>query len=212
MNKGLNIAILMVCLLCVSLLAFLMLASSLNENGVVDQVRFIHIKTDDVVKEYEFYFVGSEVMEGTVSHSSDGVFTIKIRKRIPSPETENGYIEAPYDYQYMVTGSDKEDAAVTYETVSETPSEGPYERFSQKLFITMLFGKERLLKFYEAVIVAFVAACGGLIIGKAEELWHVVKKKGPEEYPKWEELGIYKKIGGAIIAGAALLLLLFVLW
>jgi len=49
MNKGRNIFLLMIALVCISLLSFLMLFESSRTKGVVDDVRFYQVSVDDRV-------------------------------------------------------------------------------------------------------------------------------------------------------------------
>ena len=89
--------------------------------------------------------------------------------------------------------------------------EEPFERFSKNVFLTMMFGSSPLVSIPQAVVVAVIAGAGALIIFYAEELWHIVGRKRPEEDPKWEDMTVYKRVGAGIMIGAAVLLLIFVL-
>ncbi len=212
MNKGRNIAILLACLLSVSLLAFLTRQVDSKRTAVVDRVRYIQEITEDGVVQYSFYFVGDRVMEGHLEQQDDGTRKITIFERIP-PKGEEYELE-PYGYTYFITGTDLEDGKVTWkyaEGFDDTFEEEPFERFSKRMFRTMIFGSGPLVTMPQAGFVAILAACGALIIFYAEELWHIVGRKRPEEDPKWEELTIYKRVGGGIMIGAAVLLLIFVI-
>lgn len=212
MNKGRNLAILMACLLSISLLAFLTRQIDSKRTAVVDRVRYIQETTEDGVVQYAFYFVGERVMEGHLSQEDDGTRRMEIYERIP-PRAEE-YELKPYGYTYIISGSDKASSQVSWEYAAGFDAsfeEEPYERFSKKVFTTMLFGSAPLVSMSQAVLVAIIAACGGLILFYAEELWHLCGRKRPEEDPKWEELTIYKRVGGGVIIGAAVLLLIFVI-
>jgi len=84
--------------------------------------------------------------------------------------------------------------------------------YTKDFFVTMMFGKEDLLAFWQAVVVFATGVVGALFIMYAEEIWHIVKKKDKDDYPKWEELTIYKRIGVGIIVGAVILLILFLVF
>ncbi len=214
MNKGRNLAILMACLLSISLLAFLTRQTDAKRSAVVDDVRYIQEESKDGVQYYAFYFVGDRVMEGHVTQLKDGRQQVVIYERIP-PDGEE-YECVPYGYTYFVSGTELENGRVTWQYAegfnadSDLPEE-PYERFSQRMFLTMFFGRQPLLSIAQAFIVALVAACGGLVIFFAEELWHLCGRKKPEEDPKWEELTIYKRIGGGVMIVAVILLVVFVI-
>lgn len=210
MNKGRNLAILMACLLTLSLLTFLTRTFDSNRTAVVDQVRYIQGDTTDGTVHYDFYFVGSRVMEGELTPKGEG-WELVLFDRIP-PDAEN-YELVPYGYTYEITGSSLKNACVTWRYADGVDSfeKQPFELFSQRVFKTMLFGRQPLLAVWQAVVVAVIAAVGALVIGYAEEIWHFHRKKGPDEDPKWEELSLYKRIGGGIMGFAALLLILFVI-
>ena len=74
----------------------------------------------------------------------------------------------------------------------------------------MVFGQEPFITISQAVIVAFFAACAGLIIGKAEELWHILYRKDENEYPKWEDMNGIKRVGIGIFIFDAILLVIFI--
>ena len=227
MNKGRNVAILMGCLLVLSLLTLLTRTFGDNHTGVVDNVRYVRdTDADRAEMLYEFYFVGTEVMEGTLTQEDDGRYKIVISLRIPIERDESeididpndelpDYTLEPYAYTYYVKGETKKTAEVTYEE-AETPvdvlaAEKPFERFSKNVFVTMLFGKEPVITVLQAVIVAAIAAGGVLIIFFAEELWHFFNRKGEDEIPQWHDMDIYKRIGGIIIGVAVVLLIVFII-
>ena len=212
MNKGRNLAILMACLLSLSLLAFLTRQIDVKRTAVVDRVRYIQEITEDGVVQYSFYFVGDRVMEGHLKQEDDGTRVITIYERIP-PKGEDYELE-PYGYVYSVTGSSLKDGKVTWayaEGFDVSFEEEPFERFSKNVFLTMMFGSSPLVSIPQAVVVAVIAGAGALIIFYAEELWHIVGRKRPEEDPKWEDMTVYKRVGAGIMIGAAVLLLIFVL-
>ena len=64
MNKGRNIAILLLCLVSLSLLTFLTTLNRSNNSGVVDDVRYYLASTMEETKEYEFYFIKDDMMKG----------------------------------------------------------------------------------------------------------------------------------------------------
>ena len=227
MNKGRNVAILMCCLLVLSLLTLLTRTFGDNHTGVVDKVRYVRDsdpENSDLL--YEFYFVGPEVMEGVLTQEDDGRYKIVVSLRIPIERDESeididpndevpDYTLEPYAYTYYIKGEDKKTAEVTYET-AETPvdylaAEQPFERFSKNVFLTMIFGKKPLMSVLQAVVVAAVAAGGVLIISFAEELWHFFNRKGEDEIPEWHDMDIYKRIGGIIIGVAVVLLIVFII-
>lgn len=222
MNKGKHVALLMAALLVLSLLTYLTRTSDSARTAVVDNVRYVR-KSDDAGNfYYEFYFVSDEVMEGKVVLLDDGTRNIVINERIPieregeeEAADDDGrldYTLEPYGYVYEVSGTSRSDASVSWkynEGITEFGEE-PFERYSKDLFVTMMFGKPPRLSVPQAIMVAAIAFGGALIINYAEELWHFVKKKGEEEIPTWEEISVFRKIGGGVIGFAAVLLILFV--
>jgi len=227
MNKGRNVAILMVCLLVLSLLTLLTRTYDTNRTAVVDYVRYVRVTSEDVTAvKYEFYFVGTEVMEGTVTEDDDGTIRVVISERIPierpgsaaSESTEDDgeldYTLSPYGYTYLISGKSRKTAEVNWEYAEGFDSsfaEEPFERFSKKVFVTMLYGQKPLLTVFEAIMVAAIAAGGALIIFNAEELWHFFNKKGEDEIPEWHDMDIYKRIGGGVIGLAVVLLIVFII-
>lgn len=227
MNKGRNIAILMVCLLVLSLLTLLTRTYDTNLTAVVDYVRYVRVTSEDAASvKYEFYFVGTEVMEGAVSEDDDGTIRVVISERIPIERPAGGasespadsgeldYTLAPYGYTYLISGKSRKTAEVNWEYADGFDgsfSEQPFERFSKKVFVTMIYGQKPVLTVYQAIMVAAIAAGGALIIFNAEELWHFFNKKGEDEIPEWHDMDIYKRIGGGVIGLAAVLLIVFVI-
>lgn len=199
MNKGRNIAIGLLCLMCVSILGFLITLNKDNSSGVVDNVRYYLTESADAIKQYDFYFVEEEKMSGSIAFNEDEAeYTVTIND---------------YPYMYIVSGEKEKDAKVQYYvTDAEMAAEiQPYETFTEAFFLGMIYGAEPVLKMTEAMIVALIAACGGLIIGKSEELWVYFNKDESKEFPEWEDMGKYKIIGGCIIGAAVVILILFVL-
>lgn len=204
MNKGRNIAIAMAVMLCISIQFFFMLLGRNNTSGVVRKVRYVFQEgelEDDTVKYYKFYYVDEGARDVTVTTLSDGRICFTVQD---------------YDYTYYLEGTNKKNCKVTYEyTGRYTPSEEEaYSIYSPKLFTAMVFGKEALLKLYEAIIVSAIAAAGAIIFGKAENIWEKFnRKKYPEGYePVWDDFRMYRVWGGAMMAAAAVLMVLFILF
>lgn len=199
MNKGRNIFLLMIALVCVSVLSFLMLFESNRKDGVVDDVRFYQASVDDRTYSYEFYFEKGEKVLAEVFENADGAFEVTI---------EN------WDYSYIVTGTNRDNAVVKETLLPSAEDDGvvekPYDLYTKDFFVTMMFGKEDLLAFWQAVVVFVIGVAGAMFILYAEEIWHIVKRKDKDDYPKWEELTIYKGIGIGVIVGAVILLIVFV--
>ena len=201
MNKGRNIFILMMCLICISLLAFLTLLEGENTDGVVDGVRYYLVSSEDDIKTYDFYFHEGDKMTADVTESASGEWTVNMYD---------------WSYIYIISGTDRDNAVIeAYESgyfdEDESVAE-PYDKFSKQLFATMVFGKEDVLQLWQAIVVFIIFILGGCCILFAEELWHIVKRKGKDDYPKWHEMSIYKRIGAGIMVGAAALLILFVVF
>ena len=198
MNKGRNIFLLMITLACISVLSFLMLFESNRKSGVVDDVRFYQKSVEDRLYTYEFYFKEGEKIDAEVFHNADGNYEVTI-----------DYC----DYTYLISGTNRDNAVVTETLLPGAADDGvvsePYEVYTKDFFITMMFGKEDLLAFWQAVVVFVIGLLGALMIMYAEELWHIVKKKDKDDYPKWEELTIYKQIGIGLIVLAVVVLILF---
>ncbi len=195
MDKGKKIASLMACLLCISLLSFLMIINRGNNQGVVDFVRYVKGDTKDGITEYTFYFKDRDKMKAYLEYKSNDIWTI---------------VFEDYEYSYTVEGISRKDSKVTAKENYEDLNTEPFDLFTQKLFRYMIFGKPPVITFWQAVTVFLTVLSGGAVIYKAEELWYIVGKRKPEEIAKWEELGIYKKVGASIIALGALLLLFFI--
>ena len=200
MNKGRNIAIGLLCLMCISLLGFLITLNKNNTTGVVDNVRYYLTETSDGVRQYDFYFVNAEKKSATVTANAD--------------ETEYTVLIADYPYTYVISGTREKDAKISYYATDEAAAAGvqPYETFTEAFFRAMIFGAEPVLKMTEAIVVALIAACGGLVIGKSEELWGYFNKDVTKEFPEWEDMGKYRIAGGCLIGAAVVVLLLFVLF
>lgn len=200
MNKGRNIAIGMLCLLCVSFLGFLVTLNKNNSSGVVDNVRYYLTESAEGTRQYDFYFVDAEKMTGTMAVNED--------------ETEYTVTVNDYPYRYVISGEREKDAEIQYYVTDEEAAADiqPYETFTEAFFLAMVYGAEPVLKMTEAIIVAFIAACGGLIIGKSEELWGYFNKDVTKEFPEWEDMGKYRVAGGCVIGAAVVILTLFVLF
>ena len=117
-------------------------------------------------------------------------------------------------YRYVISGEREKDAEIQYYVTDEEAAADiqPYETFTEAFFLAMVYGAEPVLKMTEAIIVAFIAACGGLIIGKSEELWGYFNKDVTKEFPEWEDMGKYRVAGGCVIGAAVVILTLFVLF
>lgn len=201
MNKGRNIFLLMITLVCISILSFLMLFESDRKEGVVDDVRYYQTSVDDRIYSYEFYFEKGDMVTAEVFENADGAFEVTIDK---------------WDYKYTVVGTNRDNATVKAELLPGAEVDGvidknPFGLYTKDFFITMMFGKADLLAFWQAVVVFAIGVVGALFILYAEEIWHIVKKKDKDDYPKWEELTIYKRIGVGIIVGAVVLLIVFLI-
>lgn len=213
MNKGRNLIVLMCCLLVLSLLTFLAKSRNTNKNAVVDDVRYVKVASNDNVTKYEFYFVEDFVMVGIMSTLEDGSKKINISHRGDYIEETDEYeILDDYEYYYTVSGTKKDNAVVNHYLHEEyqDSTKDPHEYFTDEFFLTMVYGKDPFISFWQAVIVAAIAAVGGIIIGKSEELC-VHFRKDKKEYPTWEEIGLYKKLGGAVLIIAAIVLIVFVI-
>ena len=201
MNKGRNIFLLMITLVCISILSFFMLFESNRKSGVVDDVRFYQVSVDDRLYTYEFYFKEADKADAEVFENADGEFEVTINN---------------WDYSYVVSGTNRDNAVVTETLLPGAEDDGvvsePYGLYTKDFFITMMFGKEDLLSFWQAVVVFVIGVIGALMIMYAEEIWHIVKKKDKDDYPKWEELNIYKGIGIGVIVSAVVILILFLVF
>lgn len=176
-----------------------MLFESDRKDGVVDDVRFHQVSVDDRTYIYEFYFEKADKVSAEVFENPDGAFEVTIDN---------------WDYEYVVSGTNRDNAIVEAHLLPNAEEDGvvesnPYKLYTKDFFVTMMFGKEDLLAFWQAVVVFVIGIIGGLIIMYAEEIWHIVKKKDKDDYPKWEELTVYKRIGVGVIVGAVILLIVF---
>ena len=213
MNKGRNLVVLMCCLLVLSLLTFLAKSRNTNKSAVVDDVRYIKIASNDNITKYEFYFVEDFVMVGRVSTLDDGSKQIIISHRGEYIEEIDEYETLDdYEYYYIVSGTTKNNAVVNHylhEQYADSTKD-PHEYFTDDFFLTLLYGKEPFVSFLQAVIVAAIAGIGGIIIGKSEEIC-VRFRKNDKEYPTWEEIGVYRKLGGGVLIIAAIVLIVFII-
>jgi len=245
MNKGRNIAIVLACLLCLSLLTALVVLSGSGRNGVVDGVRYMKVASSEVDTKYSFYH-RLEDKEKLISQSNHFTFRKDANEIIRSIVSEGSITKdgdnyfiyiTDYKFSYELTGSDRDDATIiaynnessselsskdssdlssesSTELSSETSTDvnSAFDIYSKELFITMVFGKRPLLTVSQAIIIASIIIMGGLLIGYAEELWHIVYKKHSDEDPKWEELNIFKNTGKALFVLAAIILMVFLLF
>ncbi len=207
MNKGRNIAILLLCLVCLSVLTFLTTLNRTNTSGVVDDVRYNLVNTLEETKEYEFYFIEDKIMVGkliTATYKDDN-------GNVTSMEYSLSIENHPYTYK--VTGLEKDEAQIESFVIDEEGAEKkePYDLFTEDFIKSMIYGAPPVLSVTQAIIVAVIAIIGGLVLGKNEELWYYFNKDSGKEFPEWEDLTIYKKIGGYILATAVVLLLIFVI-
>ena len=192
MNKGRNILLLMIVMLGVSILTFLTVFERNNTGGVVDGVRYVVVSEQDGVKSLKFYFPDPGRVDTGEAFETDELVVFSI----------DGC-----GYEYTVNRKDLE---VTEKRSGET-SEGPYDTFSKELFKTMVKGKDKFIQIWQAVTVGLICLAGGLIILFAEEIWHVIKKKGPDEVPRWKDMNGIKWAGGGVIASGVVLLIIFLL-
>ena len=192
MNKGRNILLLMIVMLGVSVLAFFTLFERSNTNGVVDGVRYIVVSENDGIKAIKFYFEEPGRVETGESTDAGDFVVFNIDGA---------------GYKYTVS---KETFEVSAVSTGES-EEGPFDTYSEELFRTMVKGKEKFMKFWQAIIVAVICLAGGLVILFAEEIWHIIKKKGPDEIPQWKDMNGIKWIGGGVIALGVGVMILFVL-
>ena len=194
MNKGRNILLIMICLLSVSVLAFFTLFERNNTQGVADGVRYIVVSEQDGVKTLEFYFEEPGRVETGVASDDGEVVTVSVDGS---------------DFSYTV---DKTEFAVTaFKDGAKTDDPEAFATYSEKLIRMIVKGKDRFVKFWQAAIVAVVALAGGLIILFAEEIWHIVYKKGEDEVPEWKNMNGIKAAGACVIAVAVVLLVIFIL-
>lgn len=208
MNKGRNIAVLLLCLLCVSVLTFLTTLNKNNNSGVVDNVRYYLVSTLEDTKDYEFYFIEDEKMTGKL-------FTETIEDNDGNVTGEEYTLSiTDHPFLYKITGDSKKTAEIEYFVIDEEGAENrtPYDIFTEDFMKSMIFGATPVLSVTEAIIVAFIAASGGLILGKSEELWGYFNKDNEREYPEWNELTKYKAVGGGVIAAAVIILLVLIIF
>lgn len=185
MNKGRNILLILTCLLTISVLSFFTLFERNNNGGVVDGVRYILDSEEDGVRTYTFYFEDPDV-------TADCMATVE--------EEKITYLVGDVSYVYAF-GSDTV-------TASDDNAFGTY---SEDLFRQMSVGKEKFMKYWQAAIVFAICFAGGAIILNAEEIWHVIHRKGEDEWPEWDEMKGIKITGGAVIAAGVILMIIFVL-
>lgn len=213
MNKGRNILIILCCLLVLGLLTFLGRTKANNYSDVVDDVRYVMKGSQDNVKKYEFYFKDDKVMTGQLIHTADNL-CLKIFIRGEFDEDLQEYYTEPYEYTYFIKGTNKDNAVIEWqytEDIDESlKTNQPFAVFSQDVMKSMVYGQEPYISIPQAFIVAILAAFAGLIIGKAEELWHILYKKAEDQYPAWEDMSGIKRVGIGIFIFDAILLIVFV--
>lgn len=208
MNKGRNIAILLLCLCCISVLTFLTTLNRTNDSGVVDNVRYKLVSTNEEIKDYDFYFIEDDKMSGQLitetTEDNEGNVTSQ----------EYTLIITDYPFSYKVTGDSKKTAEIIYTVRDEegAADRNPYDLFTENFIKAMIFGAAPVLSTTEAIIVAMIAAVGGLILIKNEEIWGYFNKDSGREYPEWNELAKYKVTGGCVIGAAVVLLLIFLIF
>jgi len=195
-NKGRNIAILLGCMLCISILTFLVRWNIGNHQGVVDNVRYVKGETKDDFTEYEFYFIDRDKLDATLEYKGDNEWMI---------------IFDDYEYNYRVVGTNRKDAKIEALPQYDVLETEPFDVISKRVFLYMIFGKPPVLTIPQAILVFLFFVSGLFVIIKAEELWYIVGRRSREEIPKWEDLNVYKYAGGAIIGLAALLLIIFII-
>lgn len=213
MNKGRNIMIILCCLLLLGLLTFLSRTKSNNYSDVVDGVRYIMKGAENNVKNYEFYFKDDKVMTGSLIHNAE-YSELKIYIRGEYDKTLNDYYTEPYEYTYKIYGTEKDNTYIEWEYTEDIDEalklNKPYEVFSEEVFKTMVFGQEPFISISQALVVAIFAAGAGLIIGKAEELWHIIYRKNEDDYPAWDDMNGIKRVGIGIFIFDAILLVIFI--
>ena len=196
MNKGGKIALLLLCLACVSVLTFLTSLNRDSTSGVVDGVRFYLRETAEDVRSYEFYFKEKgKIMTGTVTKTDEGKFFVLIND---------------YGYSYDVTGENRNSAIVTPAARDDADGQ-PFAVFSEAMIISMVYGTGAVLSVTQSIIVSLVAIAGGIILLKQEEIWEALNKNSEKEYPENEDLRKYKIAGGIMIGAAVILLIVFVI-
>ena len=77
MNKGRNIFLLLMCLLCVSVLTFLSVFQRGNRSGVVDDVRYV-LENEDTVSYYDFLTEGTDKHTETRISEDDKFYYVSI--------------------------------------------------------------------------------------------------------------------------------------
>ena len=165
------------------------------------------------VKNYEFYFKDDKVMTGSLIHNAE-YSELKIYIRGDYDKTLNDYYTEPYEYTYKIYGTEKDNTYIEWEYTEDIDEalklNKPYEVFSEEVFKTMVFGQEPFISISQALVVAIFAAGAGLIIGKAEELWHIIYRKNEDDYPAWDDMNGIKRVGIGIFIFDAILLVIFI--
>ena len=196
MNRGRNIAVILLCLVSFSLLAFLTGLNRNSTSGVVDNVRYYLTDSHDDVRSYDLYFIERDKMSCVVSKMSDSLYLVLI----------DGY-----PYSYSLSGNAAAGAEITERAETSNPASDPYGLFRKEFLLSMVYGSKPVLSVTQAIIVAAVAALGGVVLWKQEELWGFFNKDKEKEYPEISDLKKFKLLGGIMIAAAVILLLVFVI-
>ncbi len=217
MNKGRNIMLILCCLLVIGCLTFFARTKASNASAVVDDVRYVLKSSENDVKNYEFYFTDDVVMTGTL-HSDKEASTLYLYIRGEYDETLADYYTDSYEYYYVIKGDSRDNATVEWFVDENAESlenatvypDSPYERFTENVFVSMLFGTEAYISISQAFIVGLLAFLGGIIILKAEELWHIIYRKKEDDTPAWKDMNGIKRVGIGILIFAAVLLIVFI--
>lgn len=214
MNKGRNIMLILCCLLVIGCLTFFARTKTRNSSEVVDNVRYVLKSAENDTKNYEFYFTDYVVMTGTVQMEKDKA-TIYLYVRGEYIEDLKEYETDEYDYYYVVTGTERDNADVAWyldenSEISDKSAAKPYERFSEQVFVSMLFGTEPYISIPQAFIIGLLVLAGGAVILMAEELWHIIYRKPDYDTPAWHDMDGIKRVGVGILIFAAILLIVFI--
>lgn len=217
MNKGRNIIIILCCLLLIGVLTFLSRTTGNNSSAVVDGVRYILKGVENNTSNYEFYFTDDTVMTGRLIRDAECA-TLKISVRGEPIKSEGNIIDyesTDFEYVYKIYGTNKSNSYINWEyseyISDDLKANKPYEVFSEDVLTSMVFGNEPLISIIQALVIAVFAVIGGLIIGFAEELWHILYKKSEDEDPAWDDMNGIKRVGIGIFVFDAILLILFVI-
>lgn len=183
MDTGKKIVTLLACLLCLSLYTFLLFSNAQKSYGFVDGISYSLQSSKDGVKTY------------TLQNNEKNTIIVE---RISTNEWQVSY----KDSSYIVKGSKN--------NISITASDDQNQNANKLLLNELVFGPPPIITLLQAVITIVIGLIGVYIISKAEELWYIVYKKDKEQYPKLDEIKIFKTIGGIIIAVAVIVLIVFI--